>query len=286
MCVILGILLMMKQIVVIALILFAIFTLIYVFQRHLIYFPDKKEPLPEAFQASDMQVVVIPTKDGLSLRSWYKPAINKQPTVLLFHGNAGHIGYRMPLARTLINEGFGVFLLEYRGYGGNKGNPTEQGLYEDARAALQFLQQQGVKPAQLVVYGESLGTGVATKMAAVHSVCALILQSPFTSLADVGRYHYPWLPIKPRDHFNSLERMHEIHTPVLILHGKRDQIVPYDQGVTLFRQAQQPKSFITFEHGSHNDLWDKAFFEEVVHFIQKYCAPQAESLLLDRSRNK
>lgn len=275
MCVILRILLMMKSIVTITLILFAIFMLIYAFQRHLIYFPDTRTPRRQDFQAGDMHVVKIPTKDGLSLRSWYKPAINKQPTVLFFHGNAGHIGYRMPLARALINEGFGLFLLEYRGYGGNKGNPNEQGLYADAHAALQFLQQQGLKPAEIVLYGESLGTGVATKIASEHPVCALILQSPFTSLADAAHYHYPWLPIRPRDHFNSLERIRAIDAPILILHGEHDQIVPYNQGVTLFQQAKPPKSFITIANGGHNDLWSDVFFQDVVHFIRKYCTSDA-----------
>lgn len=250
----------------------ALFLLLYIFQRKLIYIPALQIPQLQDYQASDMTVVSLQTQDNLSLLSWYKPAASNQPTILLVHGNAGNIGYRMPLARQFLNAGFGVLLLEYRGYGGNKGTPTEQGLYEDGRAALQFLQQQGVESQHVVLYGESLGTGVATQLASEYPVCALILQSPFTSLPSVARYHYPWLFIKPWDQFNSLERIQQIHAPLLILHGKRDQIVPFAEGLQLFNQANEPKKMLAFADKNHNDLWsDPEFYREVIHFVQAHC---------------
>ena|SRR3990167_4209175 len=245
---------------------------LYKFQRRLIYFPAQQTPLLRNHHATDMTVVPLQTQDKLILTSWYKPAINKQPTLLFLHGNAGHIGYRMPLARQFINVGFGVFLLEYRGYGGNKGLPTESGLYEDGRTALHFLYQQGVKPEEIVLYGESLGTGVATKLAAENPICAVILQSPFTSLTSLSRYHYPWLIIKPWDRFDSLARIKQIHAPLLVLHGNRDQVVPFTEGLTIFNQANEPKKMLQFDNRNHNDLWGvQGFSEEIIRFVRAYC---------------
>lgn len=264
---------MLKQfLIVFGLIICAILVLLYTFQRRLIYFPALQTPRLQDYNAADMAVVSLQTPDDVTLTSWYKPAASNQPTVLFLHGNAGHIGYRMPLARQLINAGFGVFLLEYRGYGGNKGTPTEQGLYEDGRAALQFLKQKGIAPQHIILYGESLGTGVATQLAVEYPVCAVILQSPYTSLGSVARFHYPWLFIKPWDQFDSLGRIQQIHAPLLILHGKRDQIVPFNEGLALFNQANEPKKMLAYDDKNHNDLWSaQGFTQEVIHFMQKHC---------------
>lgn len=243
------------------------------FQRHLIYFPTYKKPSLSRYQATDMTVISLRTKDNLVLNAWYKPAINNHPTILYLHGNAGHIGYRMSLARQFINAGLGVLLLEYRGFGGNKGTPTEEGLYEDGRTALQFLDKQGIKSKNLVLYGESLGTGVATKLAVEHPSCAVILQSPFTSLVKIARYHYPWLLLKPWDRFNSLERIRNINAPLLVLHGKQDQIIPYIEGLTLFNQAKEPKKMLSFEHQDHHNLWNMASFsQKIIQFINMHCS--------------
>lgn len=247
--------------------------LLYICQRQWIYFPAKQKPRLQDFHATDMSLVSIQTKDHLELSSWYKPAINNQATVLFLHGNAGHIGYRMPLARQFINAGFGILLLEYRGYGGNSGSPTEEGLYDDGFSALNYLYQQGVKPKQVILYGESLGTAVATKLAVDNVVCAVILQSPFTSLQDLSRFHYPWIMIKPWDRFNSLERIKQNHSPLLVLHGKEDRIVPFAEGLTIFNQANEPKKMLAFEHKDHNDLWTTpGFFDGIIHFVRDHCS--------------
>ena len=247
--------------------------LCYIFQRHIIYFPDRMKPRLQDYDATDMSDVLLHTKDNLVLTSWYKPALNNQPTLLFLHGNAGHIGHRMPLIRQFIDAGFGVFLLEYRGYGGNEGSPTEQGLYEDARTAMQYLYQNGIKSNQIALYGESLGTGVATKIAVENPICAVILQSPYTSLVSVAHYHYRWLILKPWDRFNSLGRIKEINAPLLVLHGKHDEIVTYNEGVTLFNQANEPKKMLHYDHKNHNDLWNApGFSEEIIHFVRAYCA--------------
>jgi fermentation-respiration switch protein FrsA (DUF1100 family) len=263
---------MLKQGLIGLSILCFIMLLIYTFQRRLIYFPEQQTPILKDYHAHDMVLVTLQTNDNVTFTSWYKPAIGNQPTVLYLHGNAGHIGHRMPLARQFLSAGLGVFLLEYRGFGGNKGVPTEDGLYENARIAMDFLYQRKVEPKHIVLYGESLGTGVATKIAAESYVCAVILQSPFTSLVSLAKYHYPWLLLKPWDKFNSLDRIKKIHAPLLVLHGKQDQVVPFEEGLILFNQANEPKKMVVFEDKNHNDLWEeKEFSEKVIHFIKMHC---------------
>ncbi|CDZ76044.1 acetoin dehydrogenase E2 subunit dihydrolipoyllysine-residue acetyltransferase [Legionella massiliensis] len=246
--------------------------LMYLFQRNLIYFPAREMPSRQVFHAEDMQELWLKTSDGLNLLAWYKPAQANQPTLLFLHGNAGHIGNRMPLIRQFLRAGFGALLLEYRGYGGNKGKPAEESLYSDARAAMHFLQEQTNSSRSVVLYGESLGTGVAVKMASEFPICALVLQSPYTSLSAVARYHYPWIFIPPLDKFDSLARISTIKAPVLILHGKRDQIVPFEQGLELYNQANEPKRLVAPDNKGHNNLWDDDFAKTVIHFIQTYCA--------------
>ncbi len=252
--------------------------LFYFMQRSLIYAPSKTKPSRAVFKAEDMQQLTLNSADNIVLNAWYKSAQTNHATVIVFHGNAGHIGKRMPLARQLIQQGFGVLLLEYRGYGGNKGQPTEQGLYQDARTGMRFLKKQHIPIQRIALYGESLGTGVATKMAEEHpKACALILQSPYTTLADLGKYHYPWIPIAPWDKFNSLKRMQSIHMPLLALHGTQDRVVPYKFGRALFEAANQPKQWVTLEKQGHGGLWTPEFIDVVSHFISAHCNPQPTS---------
>lgn len=264
---------MVKQILFIAVVILGcVLLFMYIFQRHLIYFPDRHTPNLKKFHAQDMTLVTLETADNLKLKSWYKPAENKQPTILYLHGNAGHIGYRMPLARQFLDSGIGLLLLEYRGYGGNIGSPTEEGFYKDGEAALNYLLQQGISPQKIILFGESLGTGVATKLAYDHQFCAIILQSPFTSLVNLSRYHYPWLFISPRDKYDSIKRISKIKAPLLIVHGTRDQIVPYSEGLKLYNEAIEPKKIITIQGYNHNNLWSSpGFSKELIHFIKEHC---------------
>lgn len=263
----------MKQVTLISGIIFVmLMLLLYLFQRHLIYFPSREVPQLNDYQANDMRIITLNTQDGLVLNSWYKPAKTNQPTVLYLHGNAGHIGGRMAWARQFMNAGLGMLLLEYRGYGGNKGRPSEKGLYEDGRAGMRFLHQQGIKSEKIALYGESLGTGVATKLAVENKICAIVLQSPYTSLSDLARYHYPWLWFKPWDRFDSIHRIQAIHAPLLILHGTKDDVVPYSQGQALFQQASKPKKMLSISLEGHNTMWNAPdFSKNIVDFIDHHC---------------
>lgn len=264
---------MIKQILTMGIVIFIMVMLfMYVFQRHLIYFPDRHRPNPKEFNAQNMQIVSLKTNDGILLESWYKPAKKNQPTILYFHGNAKHIGYRSFFAQQFIKAGFGVFLLEYRGYGGNKGSPSEQGFYEDARTALTFLHNQGIRSKDIAVYGESLGTGVATYIAAKNPVCALILQSPFSSLTEIARYHYPWVFLTPWDKYDSLSRIKSIHAPILVIHGDQDRLIPYSNGLSLYNAANHPKELLTLKGKDHNTLWPKGHYDpKLFEFIHHYC---------------
>lgn len=221
--------------------------LIYVFQRSFIYLPSKEKPDPRDYNAHDMKVVSIMMREGHSVDSWFKSPLHHKPTILFLHGNAGHIGYRMPIARHFIQAGLGVLLLEYRGYGGNKGNPTEQSLYEDARAGMQFLLENNIHADDIVIYGESLGSAVGIQLALEYPVCALILQSPFTSLSKMAQYHYPWMMFTPWDKFNSIDKIQSIKMPLLVIHAKLDNIVPYSQGLSIYSKAPDPKEIVTIQ---------------------------------------
>jgi len=187
----------------------AVLSSLYVFQRQLLYFPDKSRPQLADLAQLGVREIGLTTADRLSLFSWYLPPLDGRPVIFYLHGNGGNIGYRGDRMRRFAREGYGVLMLEYRGYGGNPGTPTEAGLYDDARAGLEFLQREGITADRLVLYGESLGSGVAVHLAARRPVAALILESPFTSVAAVAQYHYPYVPaaLMIWDRYDSLSRM-------------------------------------------------------------------------------
>ncbi len=200
-----------------------------VFQRSLIYLPDTADPTPP----QDVEVVGFTTADGLELTAWLLapeggPAAAAS-TILLAPGNAGNRAGRVPTARGLVARGHAVLLLDYRGYGGNPGSPSQAGLVADARAARDHLDARGEIDADRVVYlGESIGTAVVAALAAERPPAALVLRSPFPELADVGRSAYPFLPIRTllRDRYPTLEFLAEVEVPILVVVGSEDRIVP------------------------------------------------------------
>lgn len=250
---------------------------LYVFQRNILYFPDTSVPSPVDSGVPEMEPVTLETEDGLNLLAWYR-AVEGQPVVVYFHGNAGNIGARGFKVRPYLDAGFGVLLVSYRGYGGNRGRPTEEGLYADARAALQFLKAQGVAPERTVIYGESLGTGVAVQIASElgpeNPVAALVLEAPFTSMDDVAAHHYPYVPARwlIKDHFDSAAKIAGVNTPVLIIHGDRDRTIPIKFGRRLFEAAAEPKESRWLKGGNHEDLYDFGGAEVVIEFLRRRVA--------------
>jgi fermentation-respiration switch protein FrsA (DUF1100 family) len=227
-------------------------------QRRLMYFPFGAVPSIASMQVDDVEEVVFEAADGLRLSGWFFTAAeaNRARTVVVFNGNGGNRVYRVALAAALRRLGMHVLLFDYRGYGGNPGSPTEQGLAMDARAARKFLiDERHIDPRTLIYFGESLGSGVAVELATEHPPAALILRSPYTSMADVGQHHYPWLPVRLllRDRYDSLARISSIRTPLLVIAGERDSVVPAAFSRRLYEAAPQPKTFISIPGADHND---------------------------------
>ncbi len=235
----------------------AIVTL-WVSQRALIYFPRSDVPSPAAAGLPSAEVATFDTADGLTLEAWFVPPSGAVTghTVVVFNGNAGHRGHRAELAAQLSARGLGVLLVDYRGYGGNPGLPSEEGLARDARAALVYVGRRAdVDPTRVVFFGESLGAAVAIRLALEYPPAALILRSPFTSLAEIGRIHYPFLPVDwlLRDRYPSLERITRITSPLLVVAGEDDRTVPAAESATLFEAAPHPKKLVTIRAADHND---------------------------------
>jgi hypothetical protein len=214
---------------------------------------------------------MLSTEDGLSLLSWYLPPGPGQPVIAYFHGNGGHIGYRVERLLRFARQGFGVLMLEYRGYGSNPGTPSEAGFYADGRAALDFLDREGVAPNRLVLYGESLGSGVAVELAAQHEIAALILEAPPTSVAEVAQCHFPYVPASRlvTDRFDSLSRIGKVKAPILVLHGERDRVVPIRFGRALFDAAPEPKESWFAPEAGHEDLARYGGLDAAVAFIER-----------------
>ncbi len=247
----------MKTALVVAIAVLALVALLWSQQRRLIYFPFGRVPEPSAVGLPHASRVTFAARDGVALAGWFVPAVGKsRGTVLVFNGNAGNRALRAPLARALADGGLNVLLFDYRGYGGSSGAPTESGLVEDARAAHRHvISRDDVDPKRLIYLGESLGSAVAVRLALEHPPAALVLRSPFTSLVDVGRVHYRFLPVSwlLRDRFDTLSAIGRLTVRLLVVAGDRDAIVPMDQSRELFDAAPQPKRLLIIPGADHND---------------------------------
>lgn len=219
--------------------------------------------------------VFIRTGDEARICAWYVPCQGAEATLLIFHGNAGNIGDRVELLRVYHDKWrVNQMIVDYRGYGKSSGKVSEHGTYEDGRAAVRYLaSDKGVSAKSLILFGESLGSAVAVQTAMESPCAGLILESPFTSVRDMAEVHYPILgrliPLSIR--YDSIGKIGKFHVPLLILHGDRDAIVPYEQGKRLFGAANEPKTFFTVRDAGHNDIlaWaDESFHETVRKFIR------------------
>lgn len=222
-------------------------------QRRLIYFPDDRIPAVE-IMGPGWEEVTYSTGDGLTHRGWFRQPKPGEPIIVVFNGNAGNRADRSALGAGLADAGFGVLLTDYRGYGGNPGGPTEVGLAMDARGAVNFVREHA-PTSPSIYFGESLGAAVAIEVAVENPPEALVLRSPFTSLADIGRVHYPWLPVGAllKDRFPSIDRIGRVAAPVLVIGGDADSIVPIEQSRAIFDAAAEPKHLVVVTGSDHND---------------------------------
>ena len=226
-------------------------------QRRLVFFPDAAPVPPVAVGLPGGREVVLRTDDGLDLGGWYLPAGHDDaPAVLVASGNAGSRSLRAPLARALSQRGLAVLLFDYRGYAGNPGSPSERGLARDVRAARRFLlDEAGVPPSRLLYLGESLGAAVVAELAAEHPPAGLVLRSPFVGLAEVGRVHYPFLPVRAllRDRFPVAEHVARVEAPVTVVYGGADRIVPPAQSRAVAARAARLAQLVEVPGADHND---------------------------------
>lgn len=256
----------------VAVVIYAVIVVLAYFgQRRLLYFPDTQAYDPKLTQASEMAVVDLIAEDGTRVIAWYQAAEPGKPTILLFHGNAGNVAHRDFKARLFLDQGYGVMLAGYRGYGGGEGSPTEAGLIADGRAALDYLTGEGVDGDNLVLYGESLGTGIAVRLAAERDLSALILEAPYSSIADVAASAYPFLPVQLmiKDRFDSVDHIGRVRAPILAFHGGADQVIPNQLGARLLEAANEPKRFVIIPGAGHNTVFAAGGATEALEFLKE-----------------
>jgi uncharacterized protein len=237
--------------------------------RYFMYIPDRTRVAPKDAGLPDVEEIVFKAADGTKLIAWYLPARGSKPTLLYFTGNAGNAATRAGKIATIGSDGYGIFMLNYRRYGGSGGRPTEARLTADAVIAYDCLRGLGVAPQDIVAYGESLGTAVATRLSLQHQVKALVLEAPFTSTVAIGQLMWPFLPLGliMVDQYRTIDRIGQVNVPLLIIHGGRDAVIPLDQARHVYHAANEPKSIVVLPRAAHNDLFDRGAWEKVHGFI-------------------
>ncbi|KAB2939739.1 MAG: alpha/beta hydrolase [Hyphomicrobium sp.] len=263
----------MQLIVKLAYGLFALYAVVavaaFVLQRRLMYFPDPERVAPASFNLQGVKERVIDAPDGVRLVSWYAPAAPGQPTLLYFHGNAGNLASRSERVRRFIGRGYGVLFLSYRGYGGSTGSPSERTNVADARLAYETLIKDGIEPDDIIVYGESLGSGVAVQLAADNAVGGLVLDAPYTSIVDVAALAYPYLPVRPFmfDRYETMRHLPRVKAPLLVMHGEDDRVIPVDMGKAIYAAAKAPKEIVTFPRAGHSDHHLYGSYDELFRWV-------------------
>ncbi|MFM1814888.1 MAG: hypothetical protein RLZ98_1583 [Pseudomonadota bacterium] len=269
---ILGIELMLKTVAALAaLVLVALFGA-WLVQRRFIYFPSIERVTPATAGLAHVREVTLETPDGNRLVCWYGPATDPaKPTILYFHGNAGNLAARSGRVEMYTGQGYGFFMMAYRGYSGSTGSPSETANVADAGLAYEHLLALGLRPEEIVVYGESLGTGVAARLASERPVVGLILDSPFTSMIKVASHHYPYVPVGLilSDRYQTIQYIGEVKAPLLVLHGEQDDIIPVEMGRRVFEAANEPKTLEVFPEGGHIDHWQLGSYDKIFDWLRK-----------------
>jgi len=250
--------------------IFALFCIVgRLLHRYFVYVPDATRIAPKDAGLSGVEEIVFKATDGTRLIAWYKPARPGKPTLLYFIGNNGNTADRAGKIKAIVADGHGVFMLNYRRYGGSDGRPTEKRVAADAVSAYDYLRGLGVAPHDIVVYGESLGTAVATRLCLQREAQALVLEAPFTSVVDVGKLMWPLLPLQyiMVDQYRTIDRIGQVAVPLFIVHGGRDSVIPLDQARHVFHAANEPKTLQVVPRAGHNDLFEQGAWARVRDFL-------------------
>ncbi len=225
------------------------------FQQHFIYFPHNEIVSTPKSISLDYEDLTLTTSDGIDLHAWWVPNPDSRATLLFLHGNAGNISHRLDSINIFHQLGFSVLIIDYRGYGKSAGKPSEEGTYIDAETAWLYLtNDKKIDSDEIIIFGRSLGGAIATWLSDRYTSAALIIESTFTSIPDIGKHYYPYLPTNfvARIRYPSIEKISNINSPLLVIHSTNDEIVPYKFGKELFNQAKEPKTFLDIV-GGHND---------------------------------
>ena len=241
----------------------------FILQRRLMYRPDPDRVSPAVFNLQGVKERVLVAPDTAQIVTWYAPAQPGQPTILYFHGNAGNLASRSERVRRYVARGYGVMFMSYRGYSGSTGSPSERANVADAKLAYDTLIKDGVAPEDIIVYGESLGSGVAVQVAADNEVGGLVLDAPYTTIVDVAALAYPYLPVRPFvfDRYESVRYLPRVKAPLLVLHGENDRVIPVEMGKAVYAAANAPKEIATFPHAGHSDHHLYGSYDELFRWI-------------------
>lgn len=253
----------------------ALLGLLYAFQGQLVYFPMREIVATPRDRGLDFEDVYLETEDGVRLHGWFVPAAPERAVLLYFHGNAGNLSHRVERTKVFHDLGLSVLALDYRGYGRSEGRPSEEGTYRDARAAWRYLAEtRRIAPDRIVLFGRSLGAAVAARLAVEVAPRALILDSAFTSAVDLGAAVYPWLPVRllARYRYPTRENLKQVNRPVLIVHSRNDEIVPFHHGEALYAAANPPKVFLEIAGGHNDDFFvrDRRYADGLDAFLTAY----------------
>ena len=261
--------LFLKLFLIIFIIYFFILAILFFFQKKLLYHPSENNYHGDKLTVS-VEKVKIKTKDDIELLGWYhKKDQRNYKTILFFHGNAGTLENRIHKINHFEDININFLIIAWRGFSGNLGKPTEKGLYDDARSAISWLENQGIMKKDIVIYGESLGTGIATEIAQNNNFAGIILESPFTSMVDAAKNKYPIFPIRLllKDKFESNKKIKNIKSPILIMHGEVDKIVPFWMGRRMYDIANKPKYSYFTKYDNHMMEYDESLLITLKKFI-------------------
>jgi len=239
-------------------------------QRDFLYAADRS--VPDIKTAPWATLISVTTDDNLGLNAWWAAPQKKKPTIIFFHGNGSNIGNRIWKSAPYVQAGYGFLLAEYRGYGGNPGKASEQGLYQDARAYIDWMiNNSNIHVDDIILYGESLGSGISIQMATEYNVKGVILDVPFLSVLSTAKHHYPYIPFMQyllRDHYRSDLKIHDVKAPILFGIAGRDRVIPPEFGKQLYELAPKPKTLKIYPDAGHADLYVQGFTEDSIEFIE------------------
>tara|TARA_B100001029_G_C15040055_1_gene442947 strand:+ start:9 stop:800 length:792 start_codon:yes stop_codon:yes gene_type:complete len=239
-------------------------------QRNLLYHPFENNYNKDSANFS-YEEIFIPTSNENNLKAWFhKKDLKQKKTLVFFHGNAGDLRNRIYKLNLIKDFDINFLIVAYRGFSGNEGKPSETGLYDDARSTLDWLKKQGVREDNIILYGESLGTGVSVEVAQNKKFAGIILESPFTSMVDAGKFYYFYLPVSLllKDRYETVKKLKNIKIPILVMHGKKDKIVPFHMGQKVFEIANEPKFSYFPEEDDHMMDYNKNLLKALNNFFQ------------------